>query len=341
MKHYFTNLFLYCFIFISVGLSGQDFYRSNSIGMVFEKISTLRLDSFDWTISIYSKGLSEFRTIYYLGEEVKTFEYIKDGNNLTINEYVSDSIVHTENRNNGLILSEKFFKNDTIEEYIYEWEDRHLSKTSYTENDTLIYEDIFVIDTKGRIKQIRRLYDTGKKYFAGFTYENNVVAAGWYRKNNDFLLYKYSNGKLVESDNWQNDILKNTIKYIYSESGTTVIDTNILNNSIITKIYDSHDRLLLKEERVGNSLKKTVYKYRNNLIIQKNISSPGLRENHSYEYYSDNTLKLEKIIKDNMLFKEKFYENEEKIKEKIYKDGILALIVTYKNGEILDEEYLQ
>jgi len=342
MKYCFTNIFVYIFLLISSVLPGQDYYRSNSIGMVFEKISSFRLDDYDWTVKISSTGAAELRLLYYRGDEVKKLEYIKEESNLTINEYVSDLLVHKEHIENGLILSEKYFKDDGIvREYVYEWENRQLHRTIYTENEDLIYEDIFVIDVKGRIQQIRRLYDTGNKQLAGFSYTGDVISTGWYGKNNDFLLYIYDNGKIVEIDTWLSAVLNNTVKFTFSESGKTAVENDILTDKTIVRTYDSSDHILSEETREGRSYEKTVFQYENNLLLQKNISSSGLREKHSYEYYDDKSLKLERILKDNILFKEIFYENKDKTKEKVYKNGNLVLIITYRNGVELNQEYIQ
>ncbi len=343
MKYWFTNVFVYIFLLISSVLFGQDFYRSNSIGMVFEKISSFRLDDYDWTIKISGDGSAELRSLYHRGDEVKKLEYIREGSNLTINEYVSDGLVHMEHIENGLILFEKYFNdNGIIGKYEYEWNnDRQIYRIVYTENEHLVYTDVFVIDVKGRLQQIRRLYDTGNQQLAGFSYTNDVVTTGWYGKNKDFLLYRYSNGKIVEIDTWSSGVLSSTVKFIFSESGKTVIDNDIIIDKTTVKIYDSSENILSEEIRNGNSYEKTIFSYDNNLLIQKKISSSGLRKEYNYEYYDDKSLKLEKVLKDNMLFKEIFYENEDKTKEKIYKNGNLVLIITYENEVKINEEYIQ
>ena len=342
MKYCFINIFVFIFLFISTVLPGQDYYRSNSIGMVFEKISSFRLDDYDWTIKISNNGSAELRSLYHRADEVKKLEYINEGNNLTINEYVSDRLLHTEHIENGLTLSEKYFKDDGIVgEYVYEWENRQLHRVVYTENEDLIYEDFFVIDEKGRIQQIRRLYETGNKQLAGFSYTGDAISTGWYGKNKDFLLYRYDNGKIVEIDTWLNAVLNSTVKFTFSESGKTAVEKDIITDKTIVRTYDSSDHILSEETREGSSYEKIVFQYENNLLLQKKISSSGLRERHSYEYFDDKSLKLERILKNNLLFKEIFYENEDKTKEKIYKNGNLVLIISYENGVELNQEYIQ
>ncbi len=342
MKNSFSQIFIFVFLLVSSVLFGQNFYRSNSIGMVFEQISSLRLDDFDWTVKISTNGKTESRLLYHNGNEVKKLEYVKEGSNLIITEYISDKMVHMKDIENGLIILEKYFKNDGIvEKYEYEWEDRQLYRTLYSENDHLIYEDFLVVDAKGRIQQIRRLYDSGNKQLAGFSYTNNVVTSGWYGKDRDFLLYRYKDGKVVETDTWRNGDLSTTVKFNFSESGKTVIENDILTNKTTVKKYNLSDKVLSEEIRSGNYYSKTVFLYENNLLAQKNISSSGLREKHRYEYDADNSLKMERILRDNMLFKEIFYENEKITMEKIYKNEKLVLLITYNEGEITNEEYIQ
>lgn len=321
---------------------GENYYRSNSIGMVFEIIPVYRIDEYDWIIEIIEEESIEKRIMYFKGEETGRKEFINQGNILTINEYKGNNLIHVEQKTNGLIINEQYYQNNVlINEYNYEWTGRQLSKTIYKENKLIIYEDKFILNEHGEIIQIRRIFNDGQLKTSGISNLNHGSAQEWYSNDNEFILYKYSEGKLAGIENWQNGILSSTKIFTYSDSGSILIETDFNSGIMITKIFDSNDKILSETTGNGNIIEKIIYKYKDNLLIQKEIASSGLRDKFLYEYDSDNRLQLERILKDDMLIKEIYYNQGKKILEKLYKDDLLVLIVTYKNGDKINEEYIQ
>ena len=100
------------FFFTEITISGDDYYRSNSIGMVFEKIPDYRLDEFTWVIKLSNTGSFETRVIYFNGEEKNRFEYLKEDNLLTVSEYIGDELVRIEKQVDGLVIREEYYKDN-------------------------------------------------------------------------------------------------------------------------------------------------------------------------------------------------------------------------------------
>ncbi len=96
MKAFSFFIVFYILLFTDTFLFSQDYYRSNSIGMVFEKIPSFRIDDFSWVIKLSKSGSLETRIIYFKGEENKRLEYLTEDNILVVSEYVSDELVRTE-----------------------------------------------------------------------------------------------------------------------------------------------------------------------------------------------------------------------------------------------------
>lgn len=321
---------------------GQNFYRSNSIGMVFEKILTYRTDEYDWIVEIREENTVELRIIFFKGAEFKRFEYLKDDDLLIISEYKNNDLIHIEKKKNGLVLKEENYENNVLlNEFIYEWSERRLSKTTYIENKLVIYEDQFILSEQGKIIQIRRIFDDGRLTTSGFSNIAKGKSHEWYGTEKEFILYKYENGKVVYIENWLNGIMSRSKIFTFSDSGSSVIEKDFLNGKVYEKIFDINDKILSEVIRNGNIVEKIQYLYNDNLLIQKDVAFSGSRERYIYEYDSVNRLHLEKLLRGDMLIKEVFFEQGKKILEKIYKNNSLILVVTYKNGDKIGEEQIQ
>ncbi len=342
MKTFSFFLVFFIFLFTEILILGQDYYRSNSIGMVFEKIPDYRFDEFNWVIKLTKDGAVETRVIYFKGEEIKRLEYYIEDNLLMVSEYVSNNLVRIEKQLDGLVLKEEFYNDKgSVRTFIYEWFERQLHKTTYLENDIHIYDDIFIIGDYGRIKQIRRLYNESKLSTSGFGYSNQGISTEWHGTDNELSIYRYENGKVVQIENWQDGILSRTKTFTATDSGSIVTEHDFLADIKIEQLFDSDNKILSDETRDGSNIKKSTYIYEGDLLVEKRIASSGIRQKHLFSYNSDGSLKYEKILMKDMLIKEIFYDFGEKKEEKVYRNNSLLLIVLYENGEKIGEERIQ
>jgi len=341
MKKYFF-LILIILLFINTIVYGQVYYHSNSIGMVFEQIPSFRVDDFDWVIKIEKDSLLEKRTIFFKGNIHKIIEYLQKDNYIYINEYIDGDLVRSEQQKNGLTLKEEYYKDRLlINEYHYEWFDRQLQKTTYLENNEIIYEDKFILQPEGQILQVRRAYKEELYSTTGFSNTLDGSQNEWYGTETDFILFKYNLGRVILIENWNNGNLERKKTFNYTELGRTVTETILLSGETHEEKYDSNDNLISENIRNGNNVQKINYSYNEGLLIQKNIASSGVREKVLFEYNSDNNLILESTFTDNILVKEIFYTKGQKEMEKLYKGSSLLLIVTYSDNEIINEEYFK
>lgn len=342
MKIFSLYLFFFIFLFTETLIAGQDYYRSNSIGMVFEKIPSFMIDDFPWVIKLSKAGDLETRVIYFKGEENKRLEYFKENNLLTVSEYIANDLVKTVKHADGLVLKEEYYKDGiSVSAYIYEWSGQQLQKTTYIENNLHIYDDIFVIESTGRIKQIRRLYNESGYSTSGFGYSNDVISTEWHGTSDKSSIYRYEDGKIVQIENWKDGILIRTKTLTPTDSGREVIESDLLTGIVIRQLFDLDDKILSEETRDGSNIIKCTYMYEEDLLVEKKIASSGVRKQHFFQYNSDSSLQSEKILNNNILMKEIFYDFGEKEVEKIYRDNSLILIVSYKNGEKIKEERIQ
>lgn len=330
------------FIFNYTPCFAQDYYRSNSIGMVFEKISSFRINDIPWVIELSKTGKLETRIIYFEGEENKRLEYFREDNSMEISEYVSNELVKTVTKVDGLVVKEEKYKNGVnFNTFLYEWSGQMLQKATYFEDDIHIYEDLFIIENNGRLKQIRRIFDQNELRISGFGYSDKGINSEWHETDGEASLYKYENGKVLLIENWQDGELVRTKTFTPTDSGRFVLESDLLTGTIVEFLYDPDDKLLMKKTRAGNNIEKSLYYYNENLLVEKTVSSPGIRKKHLFYYNSDKSLHYEEIINSGILTKEIFYTSGKKDIVKVYRDNSLILMVFYKDGEEIREERIR
>ena len=329
-------------LFTDTFIFSQDYYRSNSIGMIFEKIPSFRIDDFSWVVKLSKIGSLETRIIYFKGEENKRLEYFTDENILVVSEFVSDELVRTEKLVDGLVEKEEYYKEGKLSNtFIYEWSGQQLQKTTYIENDIPVYDDLFIVGEFGNLEQIRRISSQGGSSTSGFGYSNQGISTEWYETDDESSLYRYEDGRIVRIDNWKDGELIRTKTFTSTDSGSTVIESDLLTGIVTRQLYDLDEKLLSDEIRDGSNIVKYTYIYEEDLLVEKKIASPGIRRKHLFYYNSDDSLQSERIIKEDMLIKEIFYNFGKKEVEKVYRDNSLILIVFYENGEKIREERIK
>ncbi len=342
MKAFSFFIVFSIFFFTDAFIISQDYYRSNSIGMVFEKIPSFRIDDFPWVIKSSKTGSLETRIIYFKGKENKRVEYLTEGNLLVVSEYVLDELIRTEKLVDGLVVKEEYYKDGKpINTFIYEWSGQQLLKTTHIENDIPVYDDLFITGEFGNLRQIRRIYTQGVSSTSGFGYSNNEIITEWYETDDETSLYRYEDGMLVRIENWKEGALIRTKIFTSSDSEITVIESDLLTGIVTRLLYDSDENLLSEETRDGSNIVKYTYIYKEDLLVEQKTASPGIRKKHLFYYNNDGSLKSERVIKEDMLIKEIFYNFGEKEIEKVYRDNSLVLIVFYENGEKIREERIQ
>jgi hypothetical protein len=336
------KLIITILIYNSVIVFGQDYYRSNSIGMVFERIFSSRFDDFNWVLEINNDNSVEIRSLFFLGEEHRRTEYFNENGFLTIKEYLSGELNRIEYQEDGFLRKEQYFKDKIVSsEFLYEWSDNKLSGTSYLENDALIFKDKFVTNAEGRIKQIRRVYEENDISTFGFSYLKSSITSEWNEFDNEMVIYKYDDGKIQLIENWNNNSLIREKIFVYTDSGIITRETDLLEESVVEQLTNLDNKVISEKIIDGNKIQNIFYTFNEDLLISKELAYSGTREAYLYEYDDNNLLIYEKVIKDNNLVKEIFYSNSEKEMEKIYKNQKLLLIVRYENGDKIGEERIQ
>ena len=286
MKSFFLFLFFCISFFTTTFIFGQEYYRSNSIGMVFEKIPVFRIDDFLWVINISKTDTLEIRTVYFKGEENRRIEYLQKDNLLVISEYVSDELVRIEKQMNGLVVKEEYYKaGAVVSTFIYEWSGQQLKKTTYIDGDINIYDDLFIAGNNGSLRQIKRVFNTGEVTRSEYGYSNQEIKSEWYGTDDESSLYRYEDGKVVRIENWHDDVLVRTKTFSYNDSGRVVKESDLLTGIVVRQMFDMDDKLVSDETRDGSSIEKSTYIYENERLVEKMIASSGIRRKHLFYYF--------------------------------------------------------
>ncbi len=320
-------------------LFGEEFYRSNSIGMVFENIPSFRLDEFDWVLKITGENDTETRVLYYRKTEKERTDYIQDEQALVVRRFVNDIPVSEEKIVDGLLIEEiKYSKTDPTAKYLYSWDSGQLEKVSYFSDENHIYDDIYIKQNNGRLKQVRRIYSEKEILSAGYIYSDNQLHTEWFDSGNKAYLYRYSGDKVYRIENWLDDKVVRTVNFSANDHVKVVVEKDLLTGDEIRKTFDMDDRLLTEIRYLSEGISKFEYRYEGSSLIEKKVAASGLREKYLYFYSATDILEKEILFVNGILQKETIYSSGEKVEEKLYKNNNLLLKVFYVNGEKSGEE---
>ncbi len=332
-------LFLIFFSFSGL-LPGEEYYRSNSIAMVFENIPSFRLDEFDWVLKVSGDENLEIRTLYFKNSEQERTEYSRDGINLVINKYRDDQLVSTEKYTGGLITEELLYDgSDSEEKFLYIWESGKIKKVSYFLSNEHIYDDIYIKQSNGRLKQIRRIYSESDVQASEYIYSEDKLSLEWYDTGSKAYLYRYEGDDIYLIENWNSGELVRTISYSTDDQNKLVVEKDLLNGNEIKRFYDQDERLVSEIKYLEEGITKTEFYYNGENLAEKRIASSGIREKYLYFYDESDNLKKEELFAGGILRKVVIYNSGIKTEEHLYKNNNLLLKVFYADGEKTGEEH--
>jgi len=336
------------FLIIPVFLSGEPLYfRSNSMGMTLEKISSYRLDEFEYVLTVEKEPDITFRVLRKEGEEIKKWEIIK-------NDSGTEEIVYEK----GIISSKSYYSKDKIltQEDIYS--EGILSEVRVYQDSSSGKGKILVYDGEGNLTgsrniektedgRIRRVFFEEAEQdnsFSLYGYRKGVIAHEWHNSGNTGRLFMYDiKGELVTEEEWKDNALAREMNYIYGEEG--IINSEEYDSEMEVRIFRTYDddENIIREQRIKEQklVEEFFFTYEDGLITSKVRKSPGLKEKWTYAYDDAEELSVEVYFKNDRITKRTVITDEDAYYEEIYNsDAVPFLRVYYEFEQKVKEELI-
>ncbi len=322
-----------------MGVYSETYYRSNALGMILKKIDPYTKNTYEWILKRKVENGIETRTLYHNNNEMSVTTRVENGSEIIVREFKKGILRKKEIFRDIYLLKEIHYdvsgKTETI---INHWKNNQLFMSDHLKDGNLIYTNTYLIDIKGTLKRVVKISVDGSSQSTGFQFSNDRLLNEWNNGGNIYSIYRYGKGhiKKVETYDSQGIVSSQDIN-TDKENGKEVLITN-RNGEKIMRQYDSKKRIIYESYTGTGPDRIIIYSYSGGKLSEKLIKEPGMREKHLYIYSQDDTVKKEKVYRDNDLLKEILPENNGKSEEIIYQDGKPVLKVFYKNNVFISRE---
>ena len=323
---------------------GQDYFASNSSGMLFEKINHAQLGQHEWYARVDATENQIVKVLYdSVGNEAKRWDTFKEGGTV-VKEVMSSGSQRTEYIYESYKLSEEisYFDDKITGRVSYKYDGNFLKEIIEQNAEGKKIGSISIKrDDKNRISSADFSYGENK-YTNRFIFSRGRLIMEWHgtdSKNGNSVRYD-QDGKLLNTTRWENGKKVGEEKFEYKDG--------VLSNSVAvaksggekdSKKYDASGNIVYQEEIVdGNLVRKEFYTYdESSNLIEKRVVRDGLVEKSRY-LYSNGDLEQELLYKNGILTKIFTYVTKENYTEDVYSDNMPILRHYYINHRKVSRE---
>ena len=340
-------------LLLPLNLFSQDYYASNKMGMVLQKIRSFRVDEYEYYIEKKKDGLNEVVILYHNSEPLRRTNVFYSPDGQIEKEVILENGAVTERLyKNSLLYYEKEINTDkkgVIRKYKYDIDDRIMAveETDEKKEETVTYNR----DSKGRIVSVERSSNIQEGMESSTTVKEGYISK--YRFSSLNLMEEWHGSSdltgsffYYNSDGKVSGILKKAEGRVISEKSFTYYSDGTSETE--EKIPETDEKIiqtidaegLVQEEllyRGGKLYSRTTDFYENKNLIKRIIITEKGTERYLYEYKGDK-VSDEKIFFNGEIIREKVYSDDDSYYEDIYSEGRKYLRIYYKDGEKIKTE---
>jgi len=330
--------------FLSVfSVFGQDYFVSNSSGMLFEKINRAQVGQHEWYARVDDTENQIVKELYNsFGKVVKRWDTFKE-DGVVVKEIMSSGNQRTEYIYESQRLSEEdsYLDNKLAGKIHYMYEGNFLKEI--VEQDAAgkrIGSVVIKRDEKSRISSADFSY-SGSKYTNRFIFSGGRLIMEWHgtdSKNGNSVRYA-QDGRLLKTICWEDGKKVGEEEFDYKDGVLSdAVAVSKSGGERDSKKYDSAGNIIYQEDVVdGNVIRKEFYTYDDSAnLTEKRVVRNGLVEKFRY-LYSGGNLVQEMLYKNGILTKVFSYVTKENYIEDVYSDNIPILRHYYINHRKVSE----
>jgi YD repeat-containing protein len=342
------------------GIGWGETYRSNEMGIPFERISSIRTDEYPYFVSITRENGREIKILHHEGEEVRRWVKARlESGRSEVTEYrkgVIEKITRYDSGERPMEIS--FFEEGTlIERFVYGYaEGRIISAVRYDGEGEVLRRYRYDHDSTGRLREYREVVsprsergteegsDTAEAPEGSrsrYLYTDGSIREEWHgdRYRGDMFRYNES-GRLVLHEGWRDGQVVTRLTRTYSEEGRilTSRSADYQEGTVTLAEYDE-GRIVREtiETAEGSRIEEITYSYDpEGNLVEKIRRAREVRERWDYSY-DDSQLARTVYRRGGELVKTTEYRNEEDYTETIYRNGEPLVAVEYEDGKKMGE----
>ncbi len=336
------------------------YYRSNSQGMLLERIPSYRRDESPWVMSVSRTGSAEVRVLLQDGKEVTRWESSTSAAQTVERELSGGELVATRvyDRTGRLLQEELSSGGAVTQKTLYSYVGDRLTRARILDPEGTVVSTInYLYATNGSLRAVRR---TGA---AGASDQTSVVAGsgGVFEERTGsgdvLLISRYDGrGRLASSEERKAGAVVSRQDYVYAGDSAVLassIERRPVDGTVIERGYDTGGRLIRESTTAGSkavTVDAWVRDAKGN-VVSRTRRGPGGLEQWLYTLRDDGTVsreeysrrgslekvtiyvdaghRIEELYSAGEMFLRVFYEADQRVKEEIWADGSLVRTRTF------------
>ncbi len=339
-------LSLFLLLAAQAGAGEVLYYRSNSAGMLLERIPPYRRDESPWVVSVERSGAQEVRVLLDNGKEVRRWEDTVSGGRRVERELAKGvPAVRRVYDSSGSILEEDTYDNGKLTQsttYTYSGGRLVRAQASGPDGSTL-YTDRFLYAANGSLRAVRRTGPSGGPQEAsivagsGGIFEERTVSA------DTIIITRYDgHGRLASRETRSGESVVSREDFTFGASGALASSTEKrpADGVTIQRRYDEAGRLVQETTTPtkGSAVVDSWVRDAGGHALSHTRRGPAGLELWKYTLRPDGSVEREEYYQRGSLEKVTIYGEGAKRTEELYQDGELFLRAFYDGNTRLSEE---
>ena len=347
-KRKFHYLFTFFLLLSLSAVCEETFFRSNSLGIAFERIESGNMSNFRYVLSI--DEASGLKYLLEEGTETKRWEYIASSNNLQSEEreYSGGNLISQYFYSaDGLIVEKlSFQENLFFERSVYQYNDSLLSELEKFDGEgNSLYREKYFYTNSGHLREISRFFPDGKHRVSSFSIVDGRLTEERFLEGPDLFIARYGlGGKLLDWEKWEGPelVFIKTVEYYPDEKTVRTLDERDLKEGLQSvKQYNQNGYIMLETLEGKISEKITYFRDSDGRVEEKiKIGSDG-KEQWEYKYSDEGAVVSESYFKKGSLERIRFFRQAELWYEALYRNDSIFLRVYYEKEEKIREEFIK
>ncbi|MDR2588979.1 MAG: hypothetical protein LBC67_06085 [Spirochaetales bacterium] len=348
-------LFLLLFTLTTSGLFPENWYQSNSSGLLVKPINPEEKSDYEYSLAIETLGNREKRTLFSREDgEVRRWErlYSEEGTLLEESLYrEGEKDSQTLYYPNGLVQEEALFSGGKEDgRFRFEYKLREPRQITFTRGEAAQrggqdYREEYLYLPSGEFRGVKRRYADGALYTAIYTFVGGIIREEWHSFEKLEFMFRYDKrGNVLMQEEYRDNVLVEKVDFRYHENSPDALrEKHSLAGERQTRLAYSPEGEIQREDIFENSLQveQTLFTYTDGKITRKERHLREGTEEWTYTYDIDKKLKQEEYLVNQEKKLIKLYDPSPEYSriEEHYRTGKVFLRLYFKDGELVKREF--
>ena len=322
------------------------FFRSNSLGMAIEEVSSYRADDYEYVLKRTMNGSSVTEILFRNDKEVQRAEYEWKGQVKYGRFFEQGTLVRETVETEGRLREERLFSvsdsSSPAERRVYQWRDGELQGVQvFSDGEATAAEEKYIRSNEGKLLQVvRKETDApGEARVAGIYSSPDQSQSQWHFTGQGTSYFFYSDQTNRVSEQYRQGELVYRKEVLETGESTVIDELYPQEEKRIRSVYSADGRLLSSRTTAPDVTVRSEYSYQNGELNELRQTRNGTEKRILYTRGAGEQAD-ETIYENGVLQKQVQYHGEDRRTEVLYRNGEAVARVEYEGEEAVSRDSL-